>query len=253
MPAAMPVANPLRRAPSGRERSHRTRQVSARLTCPKTKVWKTGSSQRPSAVAARMTGAARPALPRPHGLAGEVDQQREEDRVDEDGDDLERAEREPGGRYEEHGGERRVGGRKRPLRDREAVEITAGRGRLALGAVDRYIGHRQRLDLVQHPQSGQRCHEQRRCEHHARTGDALPPDRSPRPRPVGGRHPSTPPRCPERTLCGDASRTGPTVRNGFRSSGWRPGGGFSRGAGRPWHQPTTDSVINPWGHPRTRP
>lgn len=68
MPAAMPVANPLKRAPSGRERSHRTRQVSARLTCPKTKVWKTGSSQRPSAVAARRKGAVWAALRRPAAL-----------------------------------------------------------------------------------------------------------------------------------------------------------------------------------------
>ncbi|GFE22745.1 hypothetical protein Sliba_31980 [Streptomyces nigrescens] len=89
------------------------------------------------------------------GLAREVDQQREQCRVDQHADDFERAEREPGGRYEEQGGERRVGGRKVPLGDREAVEITAGGGGRALSAVDRYVGHRQRLDLVEHPESGE--------------------------------------------------------------------------------------------------
>ncbi len=130
------------------------------------------------------------------GLDGEVDQQGEQDRVDEYADDLEGGEREPAGGDEQQGGKGRVGGRKVPFGDREPIEVTAGRGGIALRAVDGYVGHRERLDLVEHPQPGERHQEQCGRDHQLAAGrDALRPGTycRPGPRPVRGRHPSTPP------------------------------------------------------------
>ncbi|GGV54117.1 hypothetical protein GCM10010277_52640 [Streptomyces longisporoflavus] len=93
---------------------------------------------------------------KPGEAAGEMDENREQPDVPHDEGELERGEGKPGGRYEEDGGERRIRGRKIPLRHGEPVEIPPVDHGGAFGPVDEGVGHGDALSETEDGERGER-------------------------------------------------------------------------------------------------
>lgn len=92
--------------------------------------------------------------------AGEVDEHREEDEVPRDEGELEYGQGQPGGRYEEDGGERRIRGRKLPRRHGEPVEIPPVDHGGTFGPVDEGVGHGDALGEAERGQRAERNQQQ---------------------------------------------------------------------------------------------